>query len=126
MPLLDVSDIVTDADLADVFNVVRRHASVTQKGRPESANQRFEKQFGVVTIAKPDETIRRDDMQNTPRTIFVAARFEFRGVADASHPDLIEWAGTTYTVLMVQPYSRYGRGIHECTAESQNAVDKAM
>lgn len=140
MPLLDVSFVTQDPMLADVFNVARRTDNVGLNGRTTPlVVENILAQVGVVTQQDPAELMRRDDSQLVPRRIFVASVFAFRGASKSLdgltqyQPDRITWpvgpAGetlpetTVYTVTQVYPYSRFGRGIHECVAESQNAID---
>lgn len=143
MPLLDVSWVVGDPMLADVFNVTRRTDVVGANGRttPTAAEQ-FAAVVGVVTQQSPADLLRRDDSQVVPRRIFVASRFAFRNASRSQdgaaqyQPDQILWpvnrdgtpaAGATlYTVEQVYPYSRYGAGIYECVAAAQQAVDPAQ
>lgn len=140
MPLLDVSWVTQDPMLADVFSVTRRTDAVGSDGvTVPTPVQSFLAQVGVVTQQDPAELMRRDDEQHVPRRIFVASTFAFRGASASPdgltqyQPDEIRWPvdplgadlpeTTVYRVVQVYPYSRYGRGMHECVAESQRAVD---
>lgn len=124
MPLLDVSDVVSDPMLADMFSVTRRTDVVNNKGRTTpTPDETFENLTGVITQQDPADLMRRDDGQMVPRLIFIASRFAFRNVSTGYQPDLITWNGTVYTVKQVYPYSRYGQGLYEAVAESMTAVD---
>lgn len=137
MPWLDVSDIVIDPDLADVFDVIQRAQTVDPAtGRASMGEVMNAGIVGVVTMQDPAELMRRDDSDSEPRLIFVASTFIFRGVskegAQQYKGDIIVWpptgepGSTRYTVLKVYPYSRYGQGMHECVAESMNATDEVI
>lgn len=137
MPELDVSDVVSDAMLADIFNVTQRTDVVDQYGvTTPTQSAQFLARVGVVTQQDPADLMRRDDGQMVPRLIFVASRFAFRGASAGYQPDVITWpvnpdgsraAGATdYVVRQVYPYSRYGGGMYEAVAESQTAIDAAQ
>lgn len=140
MPQLDVSWVLADPMLADVFTVIRRADVVGSNGRttPLPFEQHLA-QVGVVTQQSPADLMRRDESQRVPRRIFLASTFAFRNASRSAdgltqyQPDQIYWPvgpggeslpdTTVYTVEEVFPYSRYGRGIYECVATSMNAVD---
>lgn len=122
MPLLDVSDIVTDPDFSDRFTVVRRAETVDGSGRPSIAEQLFPA-VGVVTMSSPNDLDRREDYQNFTRSITVVTRFAVQGVVAGYQPDLIEWRGTRHLVKHVAPYPQFGRGFYQVECSSMNNVD---
>ncbi len=137
MPLLDVSEIVVDPDLADSFSVIRRVQSVDPNtGRVSVVETAHPDLFGVVTQQDPAALMRGDDQDHVNRLIFVASTFKFRNVSQEDgiqyKGDIIVWppagqeGSTQYTVLKVYSYSRYGAGITECVAQSMNAIDEAL
>jgi len=137
MPWLDVSDIVDDPDLADIFNVIQRPETVDPAtGRSSTGSVENLDILGVVTMQDPAELMRRDDSDSAPRLIFVASTFRFRATSkEGGSPykgDVIVWpqpgeAGSTeYTVIKVYPYSRYGAGFTEVVAQSMNATDEVL
>jgi hypothetical protein len=127
MPDLDVSFMTTDPMLADTFTVVRRNDVVDQRGRTTpTTTATTPNVVGVVTQQDPADLMRRDDGQMVPRLIFIATMFQVRGASTGLQPDQILWNGTTYTVLQVYPYSRFGRGTYEVVAEAMNATDSAQ
>jgi hypothetical protein len=137
MPMLDVSDIVVDPDLADTFDVIQRPETVSSStGRSSTSEILTQGVVGVVTMQDPADLMRRDDSDSQPRLIFVASAFRFRGVSKEGPQqykgDIIIWpptgqqGSTRYTVLKVFPYSRYGTGITEVVAESMNATDEVI
>lgn len=137
MPRIDVSDIVRDPDLADVFNVTQRPEIIDPgTGRSSVGAVLHEGVVGGITMEDPAELMRRDDSDSAPRRIFVASTFRFRNACTENGQqykgDVITWpqpgqpGSTQYTVLKVYPYSRYGRGMTECVAESMNATDEVL
>lgn len=124
MPDLDVSFVVNDPMLADVFAVTRRTDVVDAFGRTNPVvDAVFPDLVGVITQQDPADLMRRDDGQMVPRKIFVASSFIFRGASVGYQPDVITWNGTEYTVTHVMNYSRFGNGLTEVVAESTVAMD---
>lgn len=137
MPMLDVSDVVMDPDLADVFDVIQRREAIDpETGRSSVVETPNLAVVGVVTMENPAELMRAEDRDMAPRLIFVASTFRFRNVGSENgvqyKGDIIVWppvgesGSTRYTVIKVYPYSRYGNGITECVAESMNATDEVI
>lgn len=137
MPMLDVSDIVVDPDLADTFDVIQRAESVDPgTGRSSSTRVMTAGVVGVVTLQDPADLMRGEDSDQAPRLIFVASAFRFRSISTDEGQqykgDIIVWpptgqpGSTEYTVIKVYPYSRYGTGITEVVAKSMNATDEVL
>ena len=128
MPQLDVSFMMLDEMLSDCFSVQRRVDLLVNGRTTPTIEKVFEGQRGIITQQDPAEIMRTPDAQMNPKLIFVASSFAFRGVAECEgtnyQPDIIVWSGAEYLVKQVMPYSRYGAGIHECIAESMQAVNK--
>lgn len=123
MPMLDVSFMLDDAMLNDVFNVQRTLNIVGSDGRLTRENDElFEKVEGVVTQQDPADLIRTEDGMSVPKRIFVASRFQFISETPANQPDLIFWNKVWYSVVQVFPYSRYGDGFYEVIAEFRGPV----
>lgn len=124
MPLLDVTDILFDPDLADTFNVLRRTEVVGGNGRSQVTEARSTCIVGVVTMASPDDLKRFPDAQLTGRTIMVCTPFRLRASGDGFQPDQIEYDGNLYTVVAIDPYTRFGAGFVEALATSPKASDQ--
>jgi hypothetical protein len=121
MPQLDVSFMTMDPMFSDLFTVIRRD-EVLVNGRAATRETHYPDTVGVVTY-EPVSFERREDGQMAPRTIFVATKFQMRGIGPGVQPDLIVHNGTTYQVNQINPYSRFGQGFYEVTASSNTAVD---
>lgn len=131
MPLLDVSWVTRDPMLADAFDVLRRQDVVGSNGRTvPTVVESFYDVVGVVTQQDAGMLMRKEEGQIIPRRIFVATQFALRGASrdgpplpDGFQPDLVVWNGTTYVVVDVMSYQRFGAGVTQATAESMAAVD---
>ena len=123
MPLIDVSEVLVDPDLASQFTVIRRAESVGSNGRVSTADTTIPNIIGVVTMQSAGELIRRDDSDMIQRKISVVTPFRLRSAADGHKPDQIVLDGITYTVTEILPYHRFGAGFVEAIAVSMNATD---
>jgi hypothetical protein len=123
MPLLDVTDVLFDPDLADTFTVQRRTNAVDAHGRPNPAVTTFSNTIGVVDSASPNDLERLDDNQRMGRHLMVITAFALRGPSVDSLPDQVVWAGDTYVVKHVDPYTRYGSGFVQAIIGSIDAQD---
>jgi hypothetical protein len=127
MPQLDVSFMLTDPMLADVFSVNRRSDVIGPNGRTTPTSvQVIPNLMGVITQQDPADLMREPDGQMMPRSIMVCTGFALRGVVTGAQPDIISWNGTDYLVKQVYPYSRFGAGTYEAVATSMNATDVAQ
>lgn len=126
MPDLDVSDVLFDPMLSTTFDVVREAESVDSKGRTVQTPTTFSAVVGVITQEDPADLIKLPESEMVPRRIFGATTFAVRGATTGFQPDKIVYAGDTYTVTRVMPYSRYGPGIFEFIATSMNATDNPI
>lgn len=118
MPNLDVSEVLLDPDIADVFDVVRRAEAVGDDGRATTKDSTYRNIIGVVTTAEPGAAEIKDDGQMMPRKISVVTLFRLRGPASGVQPDQIIIGGVTFTVTEVLPFTRFGRGFVEVVATS--------
>lgn len=120
MPLLDVSDVLTDPDLLD-WLFVTRNVQTMVDGYAVNTPSSW-KFYGVVTSAGGISLQRRAEGQRMEQRILVITRTRLvdgRIKADgtANSADIVTWDDTTYTVVNVDPYKRYGRGFVQATCD---------
>ncbi|MCL8000203.1 hypothetical protein M8994_18390 [Brucella sp. 21LCYQ03] len=108
MPLLDVSDILSDPDFADEIIITRTTVTV-ERGRTKK-EQTTISASGVVTSDQGDILDRLPDMRRVAGTILVHSTETFVSSDGDRDADIIEWAGKQYTVIDANDYSRYGAG----------------
>ena len=128
MPLLNVSDLLVDPDLADTFTVIRRQEAVSSEtGRASVSEQSFTGIVGVVTVQSPNDLERREDYQMMTRSLSVVTRFQLygavRGAVQGYQPDLILWRGTRHLVKHVDPYPQVGQGFYQIECSSMANTD---
>lgn len=123
MPLLDVSEIILDPDLADLFVLVRRNETISAKGRSEVAEVLLPDQVGVFCAATPDDLQRLPEEQRTSRAFSLVTKTRLRASGIGFQPDVVRWAGVDYTVAVLDLYTRYGEGFVQAIVVSMNPAD---
>jgi len=103
MPLLDVSDILSDPDFADIFTVILADQTIDDHGVASEATW-SSPQTGVVT-AKSGINLNR-----TPEGQIVYGSITLHTQFTLVEGNRICWNGSEYTVAGVDDYSRYGAG----------------
>lgn len=121
MPMLDVSEVLFDPDMADTFDVKRRTEVVGQNGRTTVVDTLHPRIVGVILPETPSELIRRDDGQMTTHKMTIISMFRLRAAAEGNQPDHIVYGGAVYTVTSVMPLSRFGKGFTEAVATYMGA-----
>ena len=123
MPMLDVSFMLDDPMLSDLFDLQRKLNIIGVNGRVTSTNDSsFTGLSGVITQQDPADLIRTEDGMSVPRRIFIASRMQLVSESLTNQPDQITWNGVLYSVVQVFPYSRYGAGFYEAIAEFRGPV----
>lgn len=112
MPVLDVSDLLTDPDFMDHFVVVRSVTTTDpDTGRGYEA-QTAEDAFGVVTSGSGMNLVRGSDAARGDGTITVHTTYQLTEGSreDGTDADIVQWRGRSWTVVKIDDYSRYGAG----------------
>lgn len=125
MPYLDVTEVLYDPDLGDVFDVIRRVETVGNDGRPTLVESTVADQCGIVTPGDTGKLLRKDDSQMTSRVISISTVFRLRASGDGFQPDIVLYDGVRFTVQAVQLFTRFGAGFVNAVATSSNAFDPA-
>ena len=125
MAYLDVSDVLLDPTLTDVFTVTRRAETVNGFGESVTATSTYDGVVGVVCTASPNDLERLPEMDRMGRHLSVVTRFRLQGPAPGFKPDLIEWNGDAFVVEAVDPYPQYGAGFVQAIVGSIDSIDEA-
>lgn len=123
MPDLDVTEILSDPDLADIFDVIRRSEVIGANGRPTLGSVKTEGVVGVVTPGDSGKLTRADDSAMSSNLITISTSFRLRAAGLGFQPDLVVYDGIQYTVTAVKRWQRFGAGWVKALAESENASD---
>lgn len=109
MPLLDVSDVLSDPMFADVLTLYRSTETVSGHGRGVLSTV-TSTISGVVTSADGDVLARLPEGDRTEGSITVHTVTVLTSGQGSIGPDELDWAGQRYIVRIVNDYSRYGAG----------------
>lgn len=124
MPLLDVTAILSDPDLSDTFDVIRRNETVDPAtGRSVTTELRIPNIAGVVTPGDQGSLLRKDDSSSSDRVISIATVYRLRSIGAGFQPDVVLYDGIRFTVKAAQYWHRFGQGFTNAVAISSNASD---
>lgn len=130
MPLLDVTDLTFDADIAgEGFTVIRRIETVTSSGVVTTSRQIFAAR-GSISPSGDNSLAREDAFQTQAKSIKVITMFLLRGqgkdeLGRKFQPDLVQWKGNSYIVSSINDYSQFGGGFIEAECSSIDYNDQA-
>jgi hypothetical protein len=123
---IDVTQILSDPDLATLFDVKRRSETVDSNGISQVSTTTFEDVIGVITVISPNNLDRHENYQTMRRSISVICRFDLRGEVDGYQPDVVVWQGNNYVVKVAGYYPQFGEGFVQAECTSMDHVDKAV
>lgn len=114
MALIDVTELLADADFVDTLTLIHRTPTVNDFGE-NVVSEKLVPTIGSVqpasgkTIQRLPDALRLQDVSS----------FWIKGViisdGTTSYPDLIKWKGQNYAVQTVQDWSNWGQGWCEGT-----------
>lgn len=110
MALIDVSELLSDPDFIDPFQVIRRSATVDSKGKnilTESAPIDVE---GSVQAGDGDTLKRLPDGAQLSSTITIYTQTPIYADPVGGYGDIILWKGQRYQVENSMPWDNYGGG----------------
>lgn len=126
MALLDVTQILTDPDLVDIFDVIRRQETVDNTGTSVVTPTTFSRVIGVVTSIGPSSLDRSENYQTFTRSISVVTKFPLRGETTGYQPDIVYWRGDSFVVKAIDPYPQFGPGFWQAECTSMDKTDAAL
>lgn len=116
MPVLDVSELLTDPDFADTITVYRQAVTISDTGRAIRA-ETVTPTIAVVTPDRWSTLQRQAEGSNVSETITVITQFRLIPSMDGYDADEIVWNSKRYVITAVGDCSRYGAGFVEASAE---------
>lgn len=109
MPFLDVSDLLSDPDLADQLTCTRQVQTVGSNGM--ASNTQTNISFtGVVTSNEGNVLDVIAEGERIKGSITVHTTFGLRDGGSGNAPDIVTWNGKEYYVDTIKDYSRFGAG----------------
>ena len=121
MPLLDVSEVLSDPDFSQVITIQRNAQTVNAQGRAVDNVSTFTIQ-GVITIGPLDPLVLNTDAAFTRKSIAVHTRTQLYDVTSGFEPDNVLFEGNVYLVKRVYPWNQYGAGFYAADCEMQDLV----
>lgn len=117
-----MSDIVSDADFADTFDVIRTAVVTGNDGRAQSTPQIFAAIVGTVTQGVGDELKREAVGERVEGNITVHTTFALQPGEQGKTADIVIWpAGSQnrYVVMVTSDYTRVGGFVAaQCSREA--------
>ncbi|MGO4171559.1 hypothetical protein [Bosea sp. TAF32] len=110
MPLLDVSDVLSDPDFADGATITRTVVTVDPETGRTIETPTTTPISVVVTSDKGRNLQRNPEAALSEGSIIVHTTFTLTEGGNGVDADIIDWNGRKWTVVTVDDYSRYGAG----------------
>ena len=118
MPLLDVTDILSDPDFADTITVIRTVQVISSGGIASDGNtQTFPSVQAVVQPDKGRSIQRLAEGARVTDAIKIYTTFVLTAGSGPTEADAVVWNGGTYVVVNVRDWSRFGAGYVEAIAD---------
>lgn len=132
MPGIDVTDLLSDPDIAgETFTVIRRAEAINSYGESVTTNTTLTAS-GSITPVGDNSLLREEAYQAQQKAIQVVTTFLLRGASqDPSgsgqlyQPDIVIWKGEQFLVKVVEDFSNYGAGFIRAECETQWYSDRA-
>lgn len=130
MPLVDVTDLLVDPDIAgQAFEVIRRQETVNNFGESTVVVTRAPA-FGSIQPGGSQELQREDAFDVQVDTIKICTTFRLRGVTRGPSgrrfkPDIIVYGGSYYELISPNDWTAFGAGFIEAEATSIRYVEDA-
>ncbi len=125
MPLLDVTEILSDPDFADTITVTRTSQTGFDHGRPIVTTQTFPNVTAVVTAGQGDILKYFPEMANIQGAILIHTTFRLTSVSETTQADVITWQGRDYQITGVNDWSTFGAGFIMAVGTLKNFVEAA-
>lgn len=110
MPLLDVTEILLDADFADSTLIVTRNLLQTDDDGVTSVVRQSMPFIGVVTVNHALMTQRMPPSQTISGSIQIVTLERLTQGQSGRDADVVTYQGRDYRVTFVDPYLAYGAG----------------
>ncbi|NTG00106.1 hypothetical protein G6L30_08230 [Agrobacterium rhizogenes] len=125
MPLLDVTEILSDPDFADTITVTRSVEAGFDHGRPQITMQTFTDIIAVVTAGQGDILKYFPEMANIQGAILIHTTFRLTSASDTTQADTVTWQGRDYQVTGLNDWSTFGAGFIMAVGTLKNFVEAA-
>lgn len=107
MALIDVTELLSDADFTNSFSVIRRVDSVNNYGENQLSETTLSGVVGSVQPASPDDMQRLPDSVRRRDAITV---YSVTRISPDAYPDVVVWNGKKYQAQTSEDFGNYGAG----------------
>lgn len=122
MPMqLDLSD-AFDESFTECFTVLRRQETIPSIG-PATISTTSYSAEGVVTAASPNDLKRLPEFDMSRKAISIVTQFRLQLNSVGYKPDIVQWGGDNFLLVLLDDYSHYGAGFVEAIAASIDYQD---
>lgn len=125
MPLLDVTDVLSDPDFADTITITRAVETVDSHGRAQIATQTFANVVAVITAGQGDVLKYFPEMANIQGAILIHTTFLLTSASETSRADTVTWQGRDYQVTGLNDWSTFGIGFIMAVGTLKQFVEAA-
>ena len=125
MPLLDVTEILSDPDFADTITVTRSVETVDTHGRPQTSPETFPNVTAVVTAGQGDILKYFPEMANISGAVLIHTTFLLTSASETTQADIVTWQGRDYQVTGLNDWSTFGAGFIMAVGTLKNFVEVA-
>lgn len=106
MAIIDVTELLGDADFVDSFSVIRRVNSVNNYGE-NALSESTISAVGSIQPASPDDMQRLPDSVRRRDAITV---YSVTRISPDAYPDVVVWNGKKYQAQTSEDFGNYGAG----------------
>lgn len=106
MAIIDVTELLGDADFVDSFSVIRRVNSVNNYGENVLSESTISA-VGSIQPASPDDMQRLPDSVRRRDAITV---YSVTRISPDAYPDVVVWNGKKYQAQTSEDFGNYGAG----------------
>lgn len=117
MPMLDVTEVLTDPDFCDTSLVCHRQIQTRDEYNFPVNTPQDIPFSGVVTVDRSLEAKRMAAGQNINGAILIVTQFRLTQGQPGYDADVVTYSGREYRVTFVDPYTRYGAGFVQAHCE---------
>ena len=125
MPLLDVTEILSDPDFADTIIITRSSEAGFDHGRPIVTTQTFPNVTAVVTAGQGDILKYFPEMANISGAILIHTMFLLTSASETTQGDIVTWQGRDYQITGLNDWSTFGAGFIMAVGTLKNFVEAA-
>lgn len=117
MPLLDLSELMSDPDLADVITVIRNVETVNEQGDSVLTKSYLHDISAVVIPNSGQQLMMLDDGSRISDAITVYSKTKLMAATNTRSADRVIWNCQIYMVKLSKDYGRFGEGFYVANCE---------